>query len=151
MKVTRNQLAAHQKKPLLQSIRKFHKESQMGLKGFDEKTFVSATLNNMAGAISRQTMQDFWLSEDGRSYCLCRYERDSDYEIIYTAYQLYLDPSIRSWATIRRWLRFLKFYAKRAGCSRLLLWSSRLDAIKAYQRGIGKEFEIVGVIFSRKI
>lgn len=88
---------------------------------------------------------------DNGSYCLCRYELDSDGSRVYTAYQLYMADSTNGWTRVRQLLKFLKFYAQKHRCTRFNLISSRLDNIQAYARGIGPDFKPKYLIFSQEI
>lgn len=104
---------------------------------------------NVVLGIKDLAKHDTWINDN--CYCLCKEERDADGEKVYTAYQLWLAPEIRGLDQVHKLISFLKFYSQKQGYKRLYIPSSRLDNIKAYSRGLGKDFKISTVVFTKEI
>lgn len=128
-------------------IRQFQKESKSQPNNQD----VSHTILNVIQGIKVHGLHDIWMDDSNRCYCLCKTEIDSDGEAVYTAYQLWIAPEVRDLAKVRSLIKFIKFYASKQRYKRLYVLSSRLDQIKAYARGLGKDFKMTSVIFSKDL
>ena len=147
LQISKNTLKKNQTKKLVNSLKSFCAESGVNQ---DPKAFVLSSLERIKDIVSGNGKIDqFWLLDDGKElgFCLTRFEYDSDGSMVLTAYQLYLPPSMRGWSMTNKISKFLRFYAQKHRCSRFLILSTRLDKIKAYQRGIGNRFKIKAVIF----
>ena len=131
---------------LVQAIHKFSNSQ----KTRNKEAFVVATLRNINAAINKEAAHDYW-DIGGDSYALCRFERDGDGSLCYTAYQLYLSPKVKGMANVRKILHFLKFYAQKHQCQKFLIITNKLDQIKAYSRGIGKQFKASHIVFTQEI
>ncbi len=127
-------------------MRQFLWESQQQ---FNPEAFIYHTLRNVALGIIKQASHDAWISDD--CYCLCKAELDSDGEMAYTTYQLWIAPEKRTLENVYKLRRFLKFYAQKQGYKRWYVISSRLDNIKAYARGLGKHFAVKTVTFTQEL
>lgn len=138
MKLIKNKLTDKQVSLLPSLIQKFHKDSKSE---FRENKFVLNTIKNIILGIDQKALHDLWLSEDNKTYCLCRVDIDSDGEIVYTAYQLWVDPSVSQENRHKKIVNFLRFYSQKHKIKRLYIISSRMDKIQAYQRGIGYSFK----------
>ncbi len=111
-------------------------------------SFILGTIHNINLGLHKQAVHDLWISgEDIDCYCLCKAEIDIDGTWAYLAYQLWINPKIRSLKTVRKIIKFLRFYAQKNGYKRLYVVSSRMDKIKAYARGLGKGFKVGLVTF----
>lgn len=127
---------------LTQAIQKFSKQIN--------RDVTLSTLQNINSGINQEKSHHYWnLSEN--SYCLCNVEMDNDGFRVYVAYQLYISPEERNWKNVRQLIRFLKFYATKHNLKRFYIVSSKLDNIKAYQRGIGKDFKPTYVTFCKEL
>lgn len=104
---------------------------------------------NVVLGIKKYAKHDTWI--DDNCYCLCKEEIDSDGERVYTAYQLWIDPKQRGLDSVRSLVKYLKFYAQKQGYKRLYIPSSRLDDIKSYARGLGRDFRINTVVFTKEL
>ncbi len=138
MSLIRNKITPNQRQEIPKIIGNFMLESGMS---YDPYLFIDNTINNIIRGIKNEALHDIWLSEDCKVYCLCRVEKDADGELVYTAYQLYIDPELRIKSVYRKLIYFLRFYAQKNKLKRMYIVSSRLDKIKAYQRGIGYSFK----------
>lgn len=56
----------------------------------------------------------------------------------------------RELTDVKKVIKFLRFYAQKQGYKRLYVISSRLDKIKAYSRGLGKQFKVKTVTFENE-
>lgn len=140
----KNQLISEQTVRLLGAIDKFA-ESQ-GYHGPSRYNFKLTTIANIDAGFKYRGLHDVWVDDFVRCYCLCRTDRDSDGSKVYTAYQLWMGKN-KSLASIRKLLRFLRFYAQKQGYKRLYVISSRVDKIRAYARGLGPRFKVSSVNF----
>lgn len=143
--LTKNKLNQKNLQPLSQAISSFLAEE--GYVAYEAYCAWRSIFRNIDAGIQGKALHDFWMPEDGGCYCLCKEERDLDGSRVYTAYQLWIDPKLRSLAKVRRLVRFLRFYAQKQGYAKLVVISSRVDKIRAYARGLGKRFEVKNVVF----
>jgi len=146
MKLTKNKLTLNQSHSLLQNIKKFLKESKLK---YSEGKFLLNTIKNIRAGMEGISPHHIWISDE--CYCLCRVEKDSDGELVYTAYQLWIEPKQRSLSNVRKLINFLKFYTQKQGYKRLYIPSSRLDSIKAYSRGLGNQFKLKTATFVQEM
>ncbi len=145
MKASRNRLASHQSPLLLAALKQFVRESRLNL---DPSKVLLSTLRNIDAGLKNQATHDLWIYGDAvDAYCLARAERDADGAAVYTAYQLWIDPAKRDGVMVRRIVRGLRSYARARGYARMYVMSSRLDCVKAYARGLGREFTARAVVF----
>lgn len=142
MNLIKNKLTTEQSQKLPEQIQNFLQESKIF---YQPKDFLINTLSAINDGIEQKTKHDIWLNDS--LYCLCRQEIDADGKKIYTAYQLWIDPKYRIFSNIRKLIRFLKFYSQKQQFDRLYILSSRLDKIKAYQRGLGYKFKPDYLVF----
>lgn len=143
--LTKNKLSPNQANQLKDKIVSFFVESGLNKGGYNPAGFVKATLRNIVNGIDQQYTHDIWI--DDSAYVLCKLELDLDGEPVYTAYQLYIDPDKRDKHIYKRITAFLRFYAQKEKYKRFYIVSSRLDKIKAYQRGIGYSFKPMFLTF----
>ena len=149
LKLRKNNLTKINLNQFQQKIEAFVTESQPS---FNIQDVVGSVTNNIVLGIEQKTLHDTWLvGEDLKAYCLCRVDLDADGSRVYTAYQLWIDPKYRDGSIVFKLIKFLKFYAQKQGFKRLYVISSRLDAIKAYSRGLGKGFKAQSVIFVKEV
>ncbi len=143
MKLIKNKLNFRNLQTLPLAINSFYKESGLG----DVEESVKGTMRNVSLGVQRPVGHDTWTDEEGLVYCLCKNEKDIDGRMVYTAYQLWIHPSLRQGKCVQDIIHFLRFYAQKQGYARLYVISSRIDKIKAYARGLGKGFKIKYVTF----
>ena len=144
MLVQKNNLNQQQIQNLKPLINKFIIESGCQL---NREAVLQATLQNIVLGLERKAAHDTWIIGDMQGYCLGRVEKDADGQLVYTAYQLWLDPILRDGEFVRDFVWYLKSKAREDGYVRLYVVSSRLDKIKAYARGLGRDFKVQTVTF----
>lgn len=148
MRIQKNNLTQQQFLDLKPLIRKFIVESGCTL---DHERVLQATLQNVLIGNRNPVAHDTWIFGETEGYCLGRAERDADGQLVYTAYQLWLDPKIRDGVIVRDWIDYLQVHAQQSGYVRLYIISSRLDCIRAYARGLGRNFRAQTVTFVAKL
>lgn len=134
----KNKISTLQIDNLINSIKSFNKQSKLN---YPESKFVSNTLSLIDLGIKQKIPNHLWFDSDTNSYCMCKLDIDSDGELIYIAYQLWLSPEKRSLKEVKKIINFFKFYCQKEKIKRLFITSSRIDKINAYSRGLGKEFK----------
>lgn len=133
---------------LPQAINNFVKESNTSL---NHELVAKSTMQNILLGLEGKAKHDTWVTDNLEMYCLGRTDRDADGKLVYTLYQIWIEPKYRTGRLVRRILKFLKFYAQKQRYERLYVISSRLDKIKAYSRGLGKQFKVQTVNFSQDL
>ncbi len=140
----KNNLNHYQLQALKLLISKFITESGCRL---NRESVLNSTLQNIRLGTELKAAHDTWIIGDMEGYCLCRVEKDADGLLVYTAYQLWLDPKIRDGIIVRDFVSYLQDHARECGYVRLYVISSRLDKVKAYARGLGRNFQAQTVTF----
>lgn len=149
LKVKKNQFNLNQLQQIKPAVFDFYLDTKSS---FDPEKCTQYTLRNIVYGCSKQADHDTWVN-DGENldfYVLCKKEIDADGERVYTAYQLWIKPELRNLHLYKQIIRLLRFYTQKQGFKRLYLLSSRLDKIKAYQRGIGYSFKPKYVTFAEE-
>ncbi len=146
--IQKNNLTQAQLQRLYPLIDKFIVESNCQL---DRQLVAKSTIQNIVLGLERKAAHDVWILGDIEGYCLCRVDKDADGKMVYTAYQLWLDPMIRDGILVRDFVSYLQDHARESGYARLYVISSRLDAIKAYARGLGRSFRAQSVTFVAEV
>lgn len=108
-------------------------------------------MQNIILGLEQKAAHDTWILGDMQGYCLCRVDKDADGQFVYTAYHLWLDPKLRDGVVVRDWIHYLQIHALECGYVRLYVVSSRLDAIRAYARGLGWGFKAQTVNFAYEL
>ena len=67
---------------LIQAIQKFSIQTKQK----DSNAFVYSTVENIKAGLENKAPHDVWIIGDS-SYCLCRYEHDSDGSLVYKGFQ----------------------------------------------------------------
>lgn len=114
-------------------------------------TITNYTIINIILGLQNREVHDIWMDTEDKCYCLCKQEIDADGEKVYTAYQLWMAPETRGLDKVHSIIRFITFYAQKQGYKRLYIPSSRIDHIKAYARGLGNNFKIKTVTFTKEL
>lgn len=132
------------------AIQKFLSQSQLK---YQPDKFIYHTLRNITLGLLKQAPHDIWVSGEDEidQYLLARPEFDSDGEAVYSAYQFWIKPELRSLERVRKTMKFLRFYAQKQGFKRLYITTSRTDKIQAYSRGLGKDFKLKTVTFIKEL
>ena len=142
--IQKNNLNQQQIQKLKPLINKFIIESGCKL---NHELVLGSTIQNIILGLEHKAAHDVWILGDMEGYCLCRTDRDADGQLVYTVYQLWLDPKIRNWMIARDLGVYLQNYARDCGYVRMYAVSSRLDRIRAYARGLGRNFQAQTVTF----
>lgn len=142
--IQKNNLNQQQIQNLKPLISKFITESGCRL---NRELVLQSTIQNVILGSERKAAHDTWILGEMEGYCLCRVDKDADGQLVYTAYQLWLDPKIRDGILVRDFVSYLQDHAKECGYFRLYVISSRLDKVKAYARGLGRNFQAQTVTF----
>ncbi len=144
MLVQKNNLNQQQIQNLKPLISKFIVESGCQL---NREAVLQATIQNVQIGLEGIAAHDTWIIGEMQGYCLGRVEKDADGQLVYTAYQLWLEPKLRDGIFVRDFVWYLKQKAQEEGYVRLYVVSSRLDKVKAYARGLGRSFQAQTVTF----
>ncbi len=144
MLIQKNNLNQQQLQLLKPLINRFIVESGCTL---DRTLVLNSTIQNIVLGLENRVSHDVWILGDMEGYCLGRVEKDADGKFVYTAYQLWLAPKLRDGIVVRDFVSYLEQYTKECGLHRLYIISSRLDKVKAYARGLGRNFKVQTITF----